>query len=299
MDVRVNAWVVNAMTDRARGSVSSQAVQSRAAHDAAALMCEACGYDLSAVEAGAGEGAGGGAEFEPATGRCPECGTLVSASLPSVRIGTRWQRRPGLATWARTGYDVLRHPKVTFRFLKVERRGALLLLVINAVLAGFFLADPWVGVLAGDPVRLARGTGFEVVAQAAGYMVYVGALAAAIMVLTYVEFRGIRFIAQRRGWRLSRDAAWQVCAHASVGWMFCGLLSLLGMAAMTGLALRTKLIPQSHLDLSPVLPVRMMWHDAIGGVLVIGGYLAGLIIFETLVYVGVRQCRFANPPQAR
>ncbi len=251
------------------------------------LNCEACGYDLTAVE---------DTQVAGKTSVCPECGEPVANSLPQRRSGTYWQNRPGLFPLVCTWYDVLRHPTRTFRKVRIEKRHAWKLLVINSVITAFLLADPWVGVLAGDPVRAARGGEAELLIKGIGYAAYTLLITLAIIGLTLIEIRGVRFFSNRHGWKLSENAALQVCAHASVGWIFCGLLSLLGMATMTALALKTKIIPQTHLDLTPIIPVRVMWHDALGFVFVVGGYLLGMVIFETLAYVGVRQCRFANAP---
>lgn len=254
-------------------------------HAAPPLLCERCGYDLSAAEAGASV--------------CPECGEPVENSLPARRRGTPWQHRRGVVPLITTAYRTLRHPRRTFRTIRIERAGFRLQLAINCFIAAFFIADPWVGVLAGDPVRAAHGAGNEILVRAAGYLGYTIAIMCALIGLSALEVRGVLFFAKRHGWRLTPTAAWQVCAHASVGWIFCGVLSLLGMAALTGLALRTNIIPKTEIDLSPFLSMRVAWHNAIATVLFIGGYIVGMLIFETLVYLGIRQCRFANPPHAR
>lgn len=254
------------------------------AADGSTLLCERCGYDLSAAE--------------EQTSVCPECGETVESSLPARRNGSPWQRRHGVIPLIATAVRTLRFPHRTFRSLRIDRSGVTLQLAINCFIASFFIADPWVGVLAGDPVRAAHGTNYELFARVLGYLAYTVAITLSLMALSAFEVRGVLFFAKRRGWRLTPTAAWQVCAHASVGWIFCGVLSLLGMATLTALSLRTNLIPKTMVDFSPLLSMRASWHDVIGAVPFAGGYLAGMLIFETLVYLGVRQCRFANAPDA-
>nr|HRJ50216.1 hypothetical protein [Phycisphaerales bacterium] len=111
--------------------------------------------------------------------------------------------------------------------------------------------------------------------------------------LTWIEHHGIRFMAARRGWRLTTDAAAQVCAHASIGWV-------IGPAAMTWL------LSESRFDRwSAAFPD--WWKIEPLGVIPLGAQsdrfaglglslLAGMILFEVLVYAGVRRCRWANPP---
>lgn len=265
---------------------SASAVDVSAAPSAAPpLLCERCGYDLSAAE-------------ESAT-VCPECGEPVENSLPARRIGSRWQRRFSVVSLISTAVLTLRHPSRTFRTLRIDRKGFKVQLVINCLVAAFFITDPWVGVLAGDPVRTAHGSAMELPMRAAGFAAYTVAIALALIALTAIEVRGVLFFAKRHGWRLAPTAAWQVCAHASVGWIFCGVLSLLGMAALTALSLRTNIIPKRMIDFSPMLNMRAAWHEVIAAALFFGGYVLGMLIFESLVYLGIRQCRFANPPDAR
>lgn len=266
-------------------SIDSKPAPSHPPRAVLPLLCERCGYDLSAAEENAA--------------LCPECGEPVENSLPARRVGTAWQRRHGLIPLIITAARTLRHPRRTFRGLRIDRNGFRLQLAINCLIAAFFIADPWVGVLAGDPVRAAHGSGNELIARILGYLAYITVIALILMGLSALEVRGVLFIAKRHGWRLTPTAAWQVCAHASVGWIFCGVLSLLGMATLTALSLRSNIIPKTMVDFSPMFAMRAAWHEVIATILFIGGYLVGMLIFETLVYLGIRQCRYANPPDAR
>lgn len=100
-----------------------------------------------------------------------------------------------------------------------------------------------------------------------------------LFILTLVEAMGVRFFASRSKWRVTGTVAWVVCAHASVGW-------LLG-----GLAVGALLVLEREVDyVLNFVPYRRQapWI----------GMVAGLLVFETLVYIGIRRCRFANrmPP---
>ena len=243
-------------------------------------LCEKCGYDIQGLEA---------------EGVCPECSRPIAQSLPQARPGSLWQQRPGLNSWWRTNLEALMHPRRLFGAVRVEPRGSTLLAIINCCIAGFLLIDPWVGALVGDPVRAARTDGFTYYA-----LTYIGtlaaetaAVAAILMLLTWVEYQGVRFIAARRKWRLTRAAAWQVCCHASVGWIIAAFAPLLALALLH--ILRSIL----HIPMGGTIDMRA-WGF---GFLYIGTLITplmlfvfmtgGMLIYELLVHLGVRCCRFA------
>lgn len=252
-----------------------------------APLCEDCGYDLAGL-----------AQDHV----CPECGRAVAASYPASRPGSAWQRAPGLFAWLRTLWRVLRHPNAAFSEVRIAA-GEHGLLIVNMLLAGAAIVAPWWGVFVGDP---ARGTQrVDTLATAARLtlvgVVQVGVAAAVLYLLTSIEYLGIRFITRRRGWRLTRAGAMQVCAHASFGWLFCGGLAMLFLAGMFSVLRLFGVAPGGTLDLAPALPVRVDWSQIVG----VGGpvlaYALGLLIFETLVYRGVRACKYAATlrPSAR
>ncbi|MDX2016745.1 MAG: hypothetical protein SFY95_03780, partial [Planctomycetota bacterium] len=102
----------------------------------------------------------------------------------------------------------------------------------------------------------------------------------AVMLLTWLETLGVRFIGSKRGWRITRDVAWSVCGHAAVGWFASALLTQV-LFALGTLAF-ARLDDASMLFTLPALAVLLL--------------LAWLLVFESLVYVGIRRCRFANVP---
>lgn len=253
--------------------------------DESALLCEVCGYGIGGL---------------PSVTPCPECGTPTAESLPSKRIGTRWQRRPGVAGWARTNWDVLRHPKVTFRFLSIVPGGWQPLLIVNLLVAAVLMVEPWTGTFIGDPLRNARAFDNPAAVAAYGFSLAVRtlAVAAVLFALTWIEAMGIRFIAGKRGWRIGRDAAWQICSHASVGWIVMAVLPLMALALhFTVLHLFGNSLggwTGKSLDLSPYVRLRMSVGEMIQIGLTAGASIAGLVVFESLVYVGVRRCCFGN-----
>ncbi|MDI1290006.1 MAG: hypothetical protein PSX37_08695 [bacterium] len=168
------------------------------------------------------------------------------------------------------------------------------------MIAGMLLVEPWTGTFIGDPLRNARA--FDHPAAVAVYALSVVVrtlLAAAVLfLLTWVEVIGIRFIAEKRGWRIGRDAAWQICAHASVGWIAMALLGLLTLALLFTMSylFGNSLGEWSGktVDLNPYLRIRVSIGEMVGVGLTFGAYIVGLVIFESLVYAGVRRCCYAN-----
>ncbi|CAG0999151.1 hypothetical protein PHYC_02758 [Phycisphaerales bacterium] len=248
--------------------------------DELALLCETCGYELKGLED---------------SRTCPECGRLIFDSQPNHRLGSPWQRSPGLFSWARTLWQTLRRPRLTFSQVHIDARWAALL-IANLVLAATIFVAPLWGTFVGDPARHARresGLGAMAI-QVAAAVVEILMIAGVLFILTWIEYAGIRFFSRRRRWRLTRAAAWQVCAHASFGWMFCGIFVGFALAALFSVQRLFGLAPTGRVDLRSMgIQFNEDWYVILG----IGGPLlacfAGVVIFEVLVYKGVRACRYA------
>lgn len=175
------------------------------------------------------------------------------------------------------------------------------LALTNLTLAAFLIVDPFVGTLIGDPFRSARGKAIST--QAGTYLVsLVGGVTAVVVILLllmWLEMLGVRFIARRRGWRLTKAAAWNVCCHASIGWVFSGLLPVLVLATGFALLFNFGIVPQGTIRIPGPNPISINVQDlfSIGGSLL--GYFLGMLIFESLVYAGIQSCRYAaDEPRA-
>lgn len=110
----------------------------------------------------------------------------------------------------------------------------------------------------------------------------------AINTLTYIEMLGVTAFSKRRGWRVPFHLAERVCCYASVGWLPGVVLAGVGVGLL-----------QVY---GPGRP----WYEHLLGLIRVGWLFYGglfvlsLLWFETLVWIGVRQVKYANGwPDAR
>lgn len=106
-----------------------------------------------------------------------------------------------------------------------------------------------------------------------------------LTLLTGIEVLGIRLYGRVHKARITATVALALTAHASVGWLVGGLLILVGLG--TGVVLHDIAM---HMNVGAVRGLMMLtplWMPASGGFI-------GLVTFETIVYLGLRRCRFAN-----
>jgi predicted RNA-binding Zn-ribbon protein involved in translation (DUF1610 family) len=242
------------------------------------LLCESCGYVLESLAT---------------SGACPECGRPIATSLPEVRSGTAWQRGRSPGAWASTAWGVLMAPRRVFGVMDAGKPGAPTLISVNLLLAGLFMAImPTARLLAGrDPVVAWAPKSGVLAGDARHWMTFLISLSIVLVTfvglwtLTWIEIAGVRFFHTRRGWRITRRLAWNVCAHATVGWVVSGALIALGWG----------LIDLDIMLTSSARPVTV--RSRVGDWMALPpvlGFFVGMMIFEYRVYQGVRACRFAN-----
>lgn len=230
------------------------------------LLCETCGYPVEGL---------------PPEGNCPECGRAIRSSLPEARKGTPWDRGPSLRSWLVTGWMVVRRPRQTFEKVRI----------VGGPLGSLFFCNAAVGaLLAVGPLLLFIRTighvqpelGITDLSLAVLGPVSWAALTGLVVLLTSIERMGLRVIGRAHGWRITPAHTASVCTYASYGWAIAG--AFLGAVSLTPLSVEAR-------TLSNLLGTGwQLWSLSLYPV----AALAGLLIFETLVYIGVRRCKFAN-----
>lgn len=244
-------------------------------------LCERCGYPIDGL---------------PPDARCPECGRPAAESDPRRRPGSPWQRARSAGAWLRTIAAVLRHPVGFWRDVRIE-----------PARPSFGRANVWVAgalIAAVLAVRVMRERSFSRAAAdvswssvdtwlvwGAWFLPLAALVAAVLAGLTRIEYWGVRFFGGRRGWRITPTVADCVCGHATVGWLVAAVLwAAVALAIDSGGARRLSLA------LGVPVPGPSAWLRATAP---LAGFFAGLLVFEVLVYFGIRQNRFANRPRPR
>lgn len=245
-------------------------------------ICEGCGYAL--------EGLQGRTE-------CPECGLSMAASAAERRVGSAWQREPRVASWLATCGMMLTRPGRVFEVARLERPRATRLMTINVFASALMVfplavdrtARVWpvaAEALAWSGRVRAPSAGLAIWQGVAWLMVASAVIAAGLMLLTLVEERGLVLLGRRRGWRVTPTVARVVCAHASIGWAAAVALGAAGVLARD-------LPGVQWLGYAPWLGPAGPWvRDGLWAI----GFVAGMLVFETLAYVGFVRMRFANGP---
>jgi hypothetical protein len=121
----------------------------------------------------------------------------------------------------------------------------------------------------------------QVIIAAVAVFFLTGALLA---VLSWIEYIGVDFFSRRRNWRVQKHVARAVCANAMPGWMPTGVFVSIGLGLLSALQFMAGEVPT---NLQP-------WVQTAAVAMPVLGFIAGMLIFETLVYIGVRRCKFAN-----
>ncbi len=249
------------------------------------LLCERCGYSIEGL---------------PQETNCPECGRPVVESLPEARSGTAWQQDPSARSWARTLLALLCHPRRTVRTFKIERESsrsfAGLTMTVAAALPsavcsgaiglGWVFRNEPVFWTAGSRTALPR---IDPVAVGSFYILAWVGLATLLWVLTRVEYLGIRTFGRFHRTRITRAVARTITAHATAGWMGAAILASVGF--LLGVAMLHRALRH---DVGPWRGPMML---SVGLLPALGGFL-GMLWFESIVYLGVLNCKFANRERA-
>lgn len=235
--------------------------------DQTALLCEHCGYVLDGLEDRTS---------------CPECGVPIARSLPSARTGTPFQNDPTWRGLARQCAMLARRPGSLFGHARIGHSSDASLLFRSIAAASFAACAPTYALLI---AASARGDNEELlIAGTLLACLMWGLLNVLLYTLTAIERAGITFFATRHGWRVPRPVAQMICANAAPGWIAAGVLFTLGLFAVPAMMRLARDLP----------PPWQTWAAAAAASLPLMGFVAGMIVFETLVFIGVRRCRYAN-----
>ncbi|MEO0632013.1 MAG: hypothetical protein AAFY46_15010 [Planctomycetota bacterium] len=237
------------------------------APDPDAMLCVRCGYPLDDVS------------HEPA---CPECGTPVALSMPEIRTGSPWQRGPSITTWVRTLLALFRWRSL-FDTIRIGRHDGDWLLRINLALAALLLASAFAEDRIDEVFLHSRGS---LAGLLGALLILMPGAYAFLRGLTAIERAGLQFFGNKRGGRITPGIARTVTAHASYGWVLSGLLAVV-LAFLGHSVFRTWYGSLGTWWVLRLVPAHTAFAAA--------GFFTGLLVFETLSYLGAMRCRFANP----
>ena len=194
----------------------------------------------------------------------------VGASDPVHRGGLPWQDRQTPGAWLATAGRVAASPRDSFRKMRVggSNAAARLFMLTVAMLVGVgWGLFAWA--VEGRP---------PVVAWALGMVA-----AKSTVLLTYVETLGVAGFSRRRGWRVPFALAERVACYAAVGWVlvafiFAQIIALMNMGYFSMAA-------AGRLG---------SWNADYGLFAWMFSFAVALLGFEVLVWIGIRQVRYAN-----
>jgi hypothetical protein len=233
-------------------------------------LCERCGYPIKGLASDAA---------------CPECGQAVAESSPAKRTLVLDGTRLTLKLYLRMLRLLLLNPKQSFRLLVIRSDGFIpeQFLFRNSFLAGLIISAI---VYLGSAFIVSPR--FYTIPITSALILFI-ASAIGISLLTYIEMLGVTAFSRRRGWRVPFPLAHRVCCLASVGWLPGAVLVGIGIWMIQAFG------------------VGRPWFDHLLGLIRVGWLLYGglfvisFLWFETLVWIAVRQIRYANawPDSAR
>ena len=232
------------------------------------LLCEKCGYVIEGLDT---------------SGNCPECGKPIAESLPERRVGTPWQRSPGVKSLLATWWMTLRHPLRTLDVMRFDDESKRSLLTATSACSFVLVSVGAFGFMTAigsiEQGRLGAGTLITLLIVAPMLaLICVGMYA----LLTLIEARGLRVIGRARGFRVSKRIARSIVAHGCVGWTIVSL-SLCVASTVQGI----HMLASSSASTTPPASILL-----IGLPLLVA--ITGFLFFETFAYLGLRRLKYAN-----
>ncbi|MGJ8635234.1 MAG: hypothetical protein ACSHX5_00110 [Phycisphaerales bacterium] len=225
------------------------------------LLCERCGYILEDLD-----------QSLP----CPECGKPISESLPERRVGTPWQQKRTFKTFMHTWWVTIRKPKSTLDTMSFNESE------YNDLAAYSCIATHLVPIGTTLALLLIDGS-FNRIASILLCVFSFVPVWLILMLLTATESFGLRFIGNRRGFRIEKMISNNIVAHGTAGWLLMGFGSTLGALFV--------LLPD--ITDSIVIPERIDFN-MIGWWIIFFSCILGFLFFEIFAYLGLRRCKYAN-----
>ncbi len=204
----------------------------------------------------------------------------MDQSTPDRRPGSPWQQAPGIRSFLKTLWLLHVAPRRLMRSIRVDPLEDRRLLVVGVLLAAFVVVVPIPFISLMTERRVSGGAVAELAITLLGAFWLAAAL---LMLLSWIERRGVVFFSRSRGWRVPVPLARSIIAHAAVSWFWAWLGMYLSMSiGVPFMSALSRLAAGTFFELL-LIPAP-----------VIVGFVLGMLVFEFLVYLGVRECRFAN-----
>jgi len=204
-------------------------------------------------------------------GSCPECGRAAADSAPIHRTGLTWQNRPGVKSWIQTALAILVSPVPHYRLLRMGGANTVdrIYLGVSSLLAGVVWSVIWMA--AGRPYWWLWGVW----------------ITGCVILLSYIEVLGVTTFSRRQGWPADWRRTERVVCYASAAWIPAVLILAKSLLLIeSGVIWRYVTVSwgilidsRDNLSFITVAILAMLW-------------------FEVIVWLGVRQTRFANEPVA-
>ncbi len=196
----------------------------------------------------------------------------IVESSPTKRTGPRWHAQPNPTTALQACIELIFKPNQFFRMLRVDGSNvtARLFLLLTCLL----IALIWFYAVWGR--SLSDGSTAWAMIQ--------GLLACDFtIILTYIEAIGVVYFSRRRGWRISFKLAERIACYSSIGWVPAALIMLWVLAHLNN----------GDIDrwMSSLLPAWEYWQSL---ALMVLCFAVAMMWFEVLVWLGVRQAKYAN-----